>query len=234
MLHFVLDLDDTLIATREIFIAAEQVFVDEVERLGFDRNDTIPLLQEAELNNIERYGFTPLRFPTSLGQTYEILCRLRGRQQPNSATRARLEDIGRQVFLTRPRVLPGAVEVLEMLTAQGDELFLWTKGDREVQTRNLKLCGLEQFFSKVYILDQKTDVQLRRIVAAHRLPLSSTWIVGDSIRSDINPALEVGAHAIWVAGPSWPYENVAPVKDTFLKLDSIAEMLVIYPSLYDG
>ncbi len=231
MLNFIFDLDDTLIATREIFVRAEQTFSDEMERLGFDRNIAAHTLVEIDTENIERLGFKPTRFPSSIGETYEALCKSR-KSSPDPGTRRRLEDIGRRVFTITPRVLDGAAEVLEMLTQNGDQLLLWTRGDQEVQRRNLFSSGLAHYFGKVYVFERnKTAKELTDIIRSNKLSPSATWVIGDSIRSDINPALEVGAHAIWIPGTPWQYDNIAPMHGDFVKLSSMIDFLELYPRL---
>jgi putative hydrolase of the HAD superfamily len=230
MLNFIFDLDDTLLSTEQHFSRAQQEFLAELERLGFNRDICLQIFIETDFGNVERWGFTPKRFYTSMGETYEILCR-HAHAAPDSAIRRQLEDIGRGVFDESPRIMKGALQVLQTLKDYGDQLFLWTKGDNEIQLRKLAFNSLEQHFRQIYIFEQKTAAELLSIVKQHHLALADTWVVGDSIRSDINPALEIGANAIWLDVNSWSYERVEPLREDFCKISNIEELLAIYPKL---
>jgi putative hydrolase of the HAD superfamily len=231
MLTFVFDLDDTLIETNAVFLAAEQSFFDEMVALGFDGGVARKTFIEIETRNVARFGFMPVRFYTSLAETYDAMCQNSNREiEP--ATRTRIEQIGKGVFIQNYRVLDGVFGVLDALEKRGDRLLMWTRGDSDIQLSKLAATGLEKYFGRPYILAKKTSADLLNIVRNTGLVLSSTWVVGDSVRSDINPALEAGANAIWIPIESaWRYEDAAPVADTFIKLNNIAELLDVYPTL---
>lgn len=231
MLNFIFDLDDTLIETNKVFLEAEQTFFHELEKLGFDRGTAERIFIELDINNVERFGFMPKRFYTTMGETYEAMCRLDGKRK-NRATKKRLEDIGRHIFRIKYQVLDGVFPVLEMLMHNRDKLLLWTRGDTQVQRRKLLSSGLDKYFSHIYILSNKTKSELLEIVEENQLPLSTTWVVGDSIRSDINPGLEAGVNAIWIPTSSaWRYEEAQPVRDDFVRLTNIARLAEVYPEL---
>lgn len=234
MLNFIFDLDDTLIATEELFREAELAFFQEMQKLGFNKEAVANTFVEIDTKNVTYWGFMPKRFYVSMGETYEIMCKLRGVNLPDSATRQRLEEIGQRVFVTRPRVIQGAVEVLEKLARNGDYLLLWTKGDETVQRRKLTWSGLSNYFRQIYIFKQKTKTELLDIVKAHQLPISTTWVVGDSIRSEINPALEIGVNAIWIDSKSGRHEYAEPIQDNYIKLSNLLELLDVYPKLLKG
>jgi len=231
MLNFIFDLDDTLIETNKVFLEAEQTFLNELEKLGFDRQVAERMFVEMDVKNVERFGFMPKRFYTTMGETYAAMCKIGGKRA-NQATRRRLEEIGRNVFRVKYQVLDGVLPTLDMLVQKGDKLLLWTRGDNKVQRRKLSTSGLAKYFPRFYILSNKTKEELWRIVDENQLQLSQTWVVGDSIRSDINPALEAGAHAIWIPiSTAWRYEEGRPARDKFIKLASISELAVIYTEL---
>lgn len=231
MLNFIFDLDDTLIETNKLFLEAEQSFFYELEKLGFDRSAAEKIFVELDTRNIERFGFMPKRFYSTMGETYETMCRLSGKRN-SQVIRKRLEDIGRRIFRLKYRVLDGVFPVLEMLTQNGDKLLLWTRGDIKVQKRKLSSTGLDKYFSNVYILNNKTKSELTEIIMANKLSLSATWVVGDSIKVDINPALEAGANAIWIPiDSSWRYEAAQPIRNDFIRLANISELAKVHPEL---
>ena len=232
MPNFIFDLDDTLIATSEQFDAAQQTFLIEMAKLGFDRDLVSHIFIDIDATNVESLGYMPVRFSTSMGDTYEILSQRQG-NTPNPLTRERLEDIGREVYRSIPEVIDGAENVLRALKNDGNVLYLWTQGDVEVQQSKLIARGLTSYFHQVYIFSRKTKTDLLQIIKSNHLISTNTWVVGDSIRSDINPALELGLGAIHITCGTWRYESIEPVHNNYIKLSHIRELLRIYPQLRD-
>jgi len=230
MLNFIFDLDDTLLATWDLFDVAENNFYDELEKLGFDRKAVEHRFIQIDNANVPIYGFMPKRIHISMGETYLFFCKETGLTS-NDETKEKLENIGRGIFETVPKLYDGAIDVLDQLKNKGDQLFLWTKGDTNVQERKIREHNLSGYFKEIYILTNKSKDELNSIVIENKLNPDSTWIVGDSIRSEINPALELGLHAIWISNNTWRYEEVQPLKEDFIKIRSLKEIILKYSTL---
>ena len=103
--------------------------------------------------------------------------------------------------------LPGVVETLAVLKDR-HRLILFTKGDLEEQRDKVERSGAVVYFHHVEITSEKRAADYRRLVATHSLDCSFTWMVGNSPRSDINPALEVGMGAVYIPHPNtWSLEH---------------------------
>jgi putative hydrolase of the HAD superfamily len=103
-------------------------------------------------------------------------------------------------------LLDGVEETLAWLSDRF-RLLLLTKGDREAQKDKLARSGLAHFFDGVHIVPEKDADVFRRLVTEYGLLPEQTWMVGNSPRSDINPAVEVGIGAIYVPHPdTWKLE----------------------------
>jgi putative hydrolase of the HAD superfamily len=104
-------------------------------------------------------------------------------------------------------LLAGVPEALARLSGRF-RLLLLTKGDREVQENKLARSGLGHFFDGVHIVPEKDADVIRVLMAEYGLQPEQTWLVGNSPRSDINPALEAGIGAIHVPHPNtWDLEQ---------------------------
>jgi putative hydrolase of the HAD superfamily len=102
--------------------------------------------------------------------------------------------------------------VAEALPRLGNRcrLLLLTKGDCEVQRDKLARSGLAPFFEGVHVVAEKDAGVLRRLVADYGLRPEQVWMVGNSPRSDINPALEAGLGAVYIPRPTtWDVEREA-------------------------
>ena len=107
-------------------------------------------------------------------------------------------------------------------------LILATKGDTEVQSMKIKESNLGSYFDRTYIFDQKTERELNLIIEENELSRAESWVVGNSLRSDINPALRIGLRAIWIPHYTWDYEEAKyeDSRDLFI-VDSLEDCLQI-------
>jgi putative hydrolase of the HAD superfamily len=104
-------------------------------------------------------------------------------------------------------LLDGVAETLPRLGGRC-RLLLLTKGDCEVQQRKLARSGLASFFEGVHVVAEKDAGVLRQLVADYGLQPEQVWMVGNSPRSDINPALAAGINAVWIPhANTWSLEQ---------------------------
>jgi putative hydrolase of the HAD superfamily len=93
-----------------------------------------------------------------------------------------------------------------------------TKGHPAEQSGKVERSGLKEYFSTVEIVAEKDESTYRSVIAKYALPADTTWMVGNSPKSDINPALAAGLHAVFVPhGNTWILEhedlaNAAPTQ----------------------
>jgi putative hydrolase of the HAD superfamily len=103
--------------------------------------------------------------------------------------------------------LPGARETLQTLRARGVKLALLTKGDHDLQVRRVGRSGLADLFDVIHIVAEKPSAAFRDIVAELEVEPSHAWSVGNSVRSDIVPAIEAGLRAVWIDAHVWEHER---------------------------
>jgi putative hydrolase of the HAD superfamily len=126
-------------------------------------------------------------------------------------------------------LLPRVSETLSDLSTR-HRLILVTKGDHAEQTGKLQRSGLAAHFRAVEVLPEKHDEAYLALSAHHRCEAGCTWMIGNSPRSDINPALSAGLHAIFIPHAfTWVLEhetlNEAPEGQHLLELASFADLL---------
>jgi putative hydrolase of the HAD superfamily len=108
-------------------------------------------------------------------------------------------------------------------------LILMTKGALAEQTGKVERSGLKKHFSATEVVAEKDAAAYAGVVKKHNLAPSSTWMIGNSPKSDINPALAAGLHAVFVPhGDTWILEheeiNPAPPKQELLIVGRFAEL----------
>jgi putative hydrolase of the HAD superfamily len=114
--------------------------------------------------------------------------------------------------------MPGVRETLPALHSS-NRLILVTKGHREEQANKLQRSGLADYFHDVEVVFEKTVDTYREVAARHRLEVSHTWMVGNSPRSDINPAKAAGLKTVFIPyHTTWQHEveEIAPEGETLV------------------
>lgn len=220
----IFDGDDTLWETYSFYKEAKKEFFSEMAKLGFIVEEVEKVFQSTDLKNVDKLGFSKERFPTSMAETYRYLCKLHGYRSEVS-DEERMKAIGYSVFCKRPLLLDHAKQVLTQLHPFY-RLILATKGDRDVQQSRVEHSGLRSYFHAVYVLEQKTELEIRKIIDECNLDIAKSWSVGNSLRSDIKPALLTGLKAIWVPHDTWVYEeDVQPDSSNFHQVTSLDQVL---------
>lgn len=190
----IFDLDDTLINTGEVFWRARSTFVQELVQQGYDPDLVLRLFEEIDTINIEQLGLTPGRYTKSMFDTYDYLLRLTGRSHCPEA-QSRIESCGNIILDSRPELIEGAKELIEWAFTRFT-LVLITRGDAEHQHQKLECTGLSKYFRTIEIVSRKDAETFRRVIENEGYYPSESWIVGDSIKSDINPGIEAGTKCI--------------------------------------
>ena len=116
-----------------------------------------------------------------------------------------VRNIAKETFFVVEEFRPGAEEVLDFLKSKGNELILLTHGDQDWQDRKVKAHNLNDWFDEINIVDHKTYKITENIVK--NKDKNKVYMVGNSRRSDINPALKAGINAIYVPFETWAFEK---------------------------
>lgn len=221
----VFDGDDTLWSTESLYDNAREMARAVVTATGANGEEWEELQRRIDVENVATLGYSPERFPTSCVQAYEQLCVVHG-LVPDVAVAGRIRQAARAVFDRDPEIVTGVREVLASLRAQGVRLALLTKGDLSVQRRRVDRSRLEPFFDLVRIVSEKSPHDIRAVVTQLDVRPERAWMVGNSVRSDVLPALEAGIRAIWIRAHVWEYERAHDhlVDDRVVEVSDISEV----------
>jgi putative hydrolase of the HAD superfamily len=205
--NLLIDADDTLWENNILFervIAQVQALLRtfSVDAHLFQRQ-----LVEAELEHIPVYGYGTVNFTRSLVRTFERLA-----PEADPSLIATVRELALGIMRQPPQVIEGVPETLAYL-ARKHSLFLVTKGNYDEQMAKIKASGLVGYFREVEILGEKNVSSFLQLLARHRWDASRTWMIGNSPRSDINPALGAGMNAVFVPHPhTWVLEHEDPMR----------------------
>jgi putative hydrolase of the HAD superfamily len=218
----IVDADDTLWENNIYFERAFDRFVDFLDHSSLDPAQVRAVLDEMEDANAKIHGYGSLNFGRNLRQCYEHL-----------AEREIREDDIRQVLgfaeqiLEAPmEVIEGVAETLEYLASRHD-LTLFTKGHPEEQKLKIDRSGLGRWFTHTAIVKEKDAAAYHALAAERGMEPALTWMVGNSPKSDINPALAAGLNAVFVPHAfTWVLEKqeIQPGNGRLLTLSSFSEL----------
>jgi putative hydrolase of the HAD superfamily len=217
-----IDADDTLWETNLRFRRTLDAFCELVAPLGYSDGHVRRAVDAAERARIPRSGYGEQKFLHTLEEVY---LKLAG-NHPDRKVVEEIARLARHLHQAPLRLLDGVVDTLAYL-APRHRLFLFSKGDSKEQTRKVKESGVAQFFEHWEIVPEKNAAAYRAMVARDGWILKEVWMVGDSPRSDINPALSVGLNAVHIpADHRWEFEEeeIRPGPGQLLILDSFRQL----------
>ena len=216
-----LDADDTLWHHERHYQATQSLFADLLKDHG-DAHHIEARLLEAERRNLAAYGFGIKGFTLSMLETaIEVT-----EGKVSTAILKQILDAGRDMLFHPMELLPGVEEALKVLHPQY-RLVLITKGDLMDQEGKLARSGLGDWFHGVEVVSDKTAEIYAKAFLRHGSAADRSVMVGNSIKSDILPALAAGAHAVHIPHElSWVLDRAeAPQNDgRFFTIASMADL----------
>lgn len=197
------DADDTLWENNIYFERAIAAFISFLDHRVHTPEEVRSHLNTCERTTIARHGYGVTSFRKSLVACFEQLS-----DEPiDEGKHERIVAFTEAVATGKMELLPEVRSTLEAL-AEKYTLILVTKGDREEQTAKLERSGLRSLFRAVEVPREKTAAMYQDLVQRHGCEPASTWMIGNSPRSDINPALAAGLNAVYIPHAStWVLEH---------------------------
>ncbi len=219
------DFDDTLVDTSPRFSGARRQLFELLAGAGFLAEEAERLHHE-EIDPLMRaqYGFGPQRLEHAFRATYDQLRSAAGHDADDDLA-DRCSALGRAVAGTPP-AFDGAMEALRSLVAKHPTVLYTQSGDAEYQMGCVREAGIFDILpaDRVHVAVHKGREDFTATMAQFgaRDP-AAVWMIGNSMRSDVNPALECGANAILVeVADPWHYDVVEPVSEHFHVATSFA------------
>ena len=200
-----LDGDDTLWKTQELYDEAKQAFASLMTSIGIKEDNLIDQLDELDAQRVPLRGFSIQRFAESMLIMYARLSQRWGLPLDPSVKRE-IHNIVNLVKRT-PKLYDDAIPFLEKLQHHV-VLTLLSVGDPVEQRKKLDALHIRHFFDDIHIVSKKDEKLLTRLLQRLKVAPKESWMVGNSLRSDILPALSAGMNAILVERGTWRYDEV--------------------------
>ena len=216
------DADDTLWVNETYFRDTEEKFAELLE--GYETKNKIDQeLFKMEMANLDSYGYGIKGFMLSM---IESALDLSNNKVPQE-TIAQILELGKKMITHPVELLDGVEEVLSKLSGKY-RLIVLTKGDLLDQERKLERSGLSQYFHHVEVLSDKKESNYKNLLDHLNIDVKEFLMVGNSLKSDVLPILNIGAQAVHVPfHTTWAHEMVSEdeMVNNHLKLNRLRDIL---------
>jgi putative hydrolase of the HAD superfamily len=200
-----IDADDTLWENNVYFERAIAAFISYLNHHEYSASEVRQALNAVERETILAHGYGLPSFTRSLVTCFE---RLSGHPLEDEQ-RKRVVGFANSIAEQEIELLPHVEETLRDLASR-HKLIMMTKGDHAEQADKVRRSGLVGYFSAVEIVAEKDAPTYQAVIARHELSPHTSWMIGNSPKSDINPALEAGLHAVFLFHKdTWVLEHAA-------------------------
>lgn len=225
------DADDTLWHNEDLYLSGKERCREILEPYGL--SDVLDSrLDEIEIGNLRYYGYGVSGFVFSLIETAIDLTE-------GAVTGKELKpllDLSREMLTAEVRLFDHAENALALL-ANSYPLMMITKGELFHQQNKIARSGVEHYFQSVEVVSDKTPQAYAALLDRHGLQPGRFMMVGNSLRSDILPVLEIGGWAVYIPHElTWAHEEVdlqEMGKKRFYQLEHLGELVDLLESL-DG
>ena len=189
-----LDADDTLWENNIYFEQAIADFISFLNHREYTPEQVRQFLFNVERESILTHGYGMHSFAHSLVTTFERL----SVEPITPELHQQIWAIAHRIAERPVELREGVAETLQYLSERGHHLMMVTKGNVTEQTGKIERSGLKEYFTAVEIVAEKDREAYRRIIEKYALNRDTSWMIGNSPKSDINPALAAGLNAILV------------------------------------
>jgi putative hydrolase of the HAD superfamily len=198
-----IDLDDTLCENNIYFERAIAQFISFLNHQEYSTEQVREIINQVERESILTHGYGLHSFAHSLVKSFERL----SVESVTPALHDKIWSFAHQIAEHPLEIIDGVPQTLAYL-AERHHLIVMTKGNITEQSGKIDRSGLKEFFSAVEIVAEKNEPTYRSIISKYALLPEITWMVGNSPKSDINPAIAAGIHAVFVPhDQTWVLEH---------------------------
>jgi putative hydrolase of the HAD superfamily len=225
-MFLIIDADDTLWENNIYFERAFDEFVEFLAHSSLSPREVRDVLDDIERANAKIHGYGSLNFARNLAETYRHLVE---RDVCDDDVRT-VMGLAERILECPTEVIQGVPETLEYLAGRHD-LTLFTKGSPDEQRLKIDRSGLWRWFQHTAIVKEKDAAAYRALVAERGMDPAETWMIGNSPKSDINPALAAGLNAVFVPhAHTWVLEKqeIVPGKGTLITVEAFSELQALF------
>jgi len=222
-LHLIFDADDTLWESNILFERAIRDFIEWIAHPTSDKASIRATLNDIEAANAVVHGYGTDVFLMSLHECFERLLD----RPPTGEDAARIERLAQPLLTHAIEPITGVEATLVELRGRHD-LLLLTKGEAREQQQKIDASGFAPHFRRIVIVPEKNTGVYASLVDAEALDPAYTWMIGNSPKSDIRPALAAGLGAVFIPNANtWALEHdeVDETAERLLQIERFTDLL---------
>jgi len=200
----IFDFDDTIIATNMEFEKTNELVANKLSTLLYGNTEKVSeilmMQRQFDIELIKTYGFARPRYLLSWNKTYEYFCEQTNHDIDLEVVKE-VELLVNDVYERRFENIPDSIPVLKELRDAGYRMVILTAGEDEIQRKRVKESGALDFVDDVYVYIVKTPTTLKEVMDKN--PAQHYVMIGNSLKSDIHPALENDVWAFHFERETW-------------------------------
>lgn len=219
----IFDADDTLWENNIYFEEAFDRFYDYLAHSSMSQTEVRAVLDEIEMANAKIHGYGSKNYARNLEVCYRHLAE----RHIAEADLKAVQDFAHAILEKPIELIDGVAETVAQLSER-HSLTIFTKGDQEEQRLKIDRSGIGRYFEHAAIVKEKNQAAYVNLAEQRQFDHTHTWMIGNSPKSDINPALAAGLNAVFVPHPrTWSLEHaeVPESHPRLLKVERIRELL---------
>ena len=218
--NLIIDCDDTLWENNRYFLEAHEKFVGLMASLGHPEASADSLLLRMEMENVPRYSYGARSQAASMADVYRLL-----EPEPDQKVLDAIARIGDAVFDHPVSLMPGVSDTLPRLSGRY-RMVMYTKGKDDEQSGKIHKSPVKGYFESYKVVPEKGPDVFREMLGEFGMEPGETWMIGDSPRSDILPAVANGVRSVYIpCGLTWSLEHrELPPSDDIIVLESFGHL----------
>jgi putative hydrolase of the HAD superfamily len=219
----IFDADDTLWENNIYFEEAFDRFYEYLAHSSMSQTEVRAVLDEIEMTNAKIHGYGSKNYARNLAVCYRHLAE----RHIAEADLKAVQEFAHQILEKPIELIDGVAETVAQLSER-HSLTIFTKGDQEEQKLKIDRSGLRRYFEHAAIVKEKNQAAYVDLAEQRQFDRAHTWMIGNSPKSDINPALAAGLNAVFVPHPrTWSLEHAEVPQNhpRLLKVERIRELL---------
>ena len=219
----IFDADDTLWENNIYFEEAFDRFYEYLAHSSMSQIEVRSVLDEIEMANAKIHGYGSKNYARNLAVCYQHLAE----RHIAEADLKAVQEFAHQILEKPIELIDGVADTVAQLSER-HSLTIFTKGDQEEQKLKIDRSGIGRYFEHAAIVKEKNQAAYVNLAEQRQFDHAHTWMIGNSPKSDINPALAAGLNAVFVPHPrTWSLEHAEVPENhpRLLKVERIRELL---------
>lgn len=224
------DLDDTLVHKTSITEAKAELAEEVAEKLNVPLDHVITTMDNVDSISVKLHGFSDKnRLGASMAEGVKAVSTV-AKIDPLElgiildALAERAHDLGLKAITSESKLLPGVMGAIAGVRAKGYKTFVVTKGSYDVQNKAISDNKLDKVLDGVFVFNHKTLQEMYQVLMVTNSSARASWFVGNSPKSDVNPAYRAGMNAIYIPHETTWSAEIEDVLDGIITVNKINEI----------